>query len=100
MNESDFMQVTGSGMTERDPWLPEVWTEADGLHIDVRGLLPPQPLVQILQLVRSSENGGPIIVHHDREPALLYAELLQLGWWAERIPGEPGEVRLELTRRR
>jgi hypothetical protein len=85
-------------MTSRDPWLSQVWAGPDGTHIDVRGLPPPQPLVQILQLVTRSSDGGPIIVHHDRDPALLYAELVQLGWWAERIDGEPGEVRLRLAR--
>ena len=33
----------------------------------------------------------------DRDPLLLYPELVQIGWWAERIPGEPGEVRLRLA---
>jgi hypothetical protein len=86
-------------MNTDDPWLPRIWAEDDGLHIDVRGLLPPQPLVQILQLVSQCEGGGPITVHHDRDPAMLYPELLQVGWWAERIPGDPGEVRLRLAPR-
>jgi hypothetical protein len=30
---------------------------------------------------------------------MLYPELLQVGWWAERIPGDPGEVRLRLAPR-
>ncbi len=28
------------------------WTADDGLHVDVRGLQAPQPLVLILQMVR------------------------------------------------
>jgi hypothetical protein len=39
-----------------------------------------------------------VIVHHDRDPLLLYAELAEIGWVAERIGAEPGEVRLRLTR--
>lgn len=72
------------------------WTEADGIHIDVRGLPPPAPLVRILQLVGSIRDGTPVIVHHDRDPQLLYPELAEIGWTAERIDGEPDEVRLRL----
>ena len=75
------------------------WRDADGEHIDVRGLAPPQPLVSILRLLHQLGQGsGAVIVHHDRDPALLYPELAELGWRAERIDGAPGEVRLRLTR--
>jgi hypothetical protein len=74
------------------------WTEADGIHIDVRGLPPPAPLVSILQLVGSIRGRTPVIVHHDRDPQLLYPELAEIGWTAARIDGEPGEVRLRLER--
>ena len=72
------------------------WRDAEGRHIDVRGLAPPAPLVAILQLVGEEAAGAPVIVHHDRDPQLLYPELAQIGWAAERIAGEPGEVRLRL----
>ena len=73
------------------------WTDADAVHIDVRGLPPPQPLVAILRLVNEiGESATAVIVHHDRDPLLLYAELAEIGWTAEHIDGEPGEVRLRL----
>jgi hypothetical protein len=74
------------------------WHADDGWHIDVRGLPPPQPLVQILRLVHSAKPHETVIVHHDRDPQLLYPELAQIGWQAEPMPGEPGEVRLRLSR--
>ncbi len=74
------------------------WTDADGEHIDVRGLQPPGPLVLIIELVESITETTPVIVHHDRDPALLYPELAELGWTAARIDGEPGEIRLKLER--
>ncbi|MDT3677457.1 MAG: DUF2249 domain-containing protein [Burkholderiaceae bacterium] len=74
------------------------WVEADGVHIDVRGLPPPQPMVQILTLVRSIDNDQAVVVHHDRDPQLLYPELAEIGWSAEIVDGEPGEVRLRLVR--
>lgn len=74
------------------------WTEADGVHVDVRGLAPPQPMVEILSLVRSIDDDRAVIVHHDRDPQLLYPELAEIGWSARIVDGEPGEVRLRLVR--
>jgi hypothetical protein len=76
-----------------------IWEAADGTHVDVRGLAPPRPLVQIMRVVLGSAGVAAIVVHHDRDPALLYPELAQAGWQADRLEGEPGEVRLRLTRR-
>jgi len=72
------------------------WADPDGWHIDVRGLPPPQPLVAILRLIDSTPTLRVLIVHHDRDPMLLYPELAERGWAAERIEGAPGEVRLRL----
>jgi uncharacterized protein (DUF2249 family) len=74
------------------------WEDTEGSHVDVRGLPPPEPLVAILELVASIRNATAVIVHHDRDPKLLYPELAELGWTAERIEGNPGEVRLKLER--
>lgn len=80
------------------------WTEPDGVHIEVRGLAPPAPFVMILKLLDSLERSGglgqaaSVVVHHDRDPVPLYAELAQRGWQAQRIEGEPGEFRLRLNR--
>lgn len=72
-----------------------------GEHIDVRGLPPPQPLVAILRLVlEHAQTGTAVIVHHDRDPLLLYPELAERGWYAERIDSASGEVRLRLSRSR
>ena len=74
------------------------WVAADGIHIDVRGLSPPGPLVAILELVGSIGDATPVIVHHERDPQMLYPELAEIGWAAHRIDGEPGEIRLKLER--
>jgi len=77
---------------------PPATLGSDGCwHLDVRGLPPPQPLVAILRHVDlQGQDGRPLIVHHDRDPALLHPELAERGWWAELIEGDPGEVRLRL----
>jgi hypothetical protein len=74
------------------------WVEPDGVHIDVRGLPPQEPLVAILTLVRDTQEGTTVIVHHEREPHLLYPELAEIGWRAERLDAPAGEVRLRLSR--
>jgi uncharacterized protein DUF2249 len=75
------------------------WRDDDGEHIDVRGLAPPAPLVEILRLIVGGVSDA-VIVHHDRDPLLLYPRLAEIGWSAERIAGEPGEVRLRLVHAR
>ena len=74
------------------------WHDADGIHIDVRGLPAPEPLVEILRLLRELREPTAVIVHHEREPLLLYPELAEIGWSARHIDAEPGEVRLRLER--
>jgi uncharacterized protein (DUF2249 family) len=74
------------------------WLTDDCWHIDVRGAPAPQPLVEILRLAGSLRDGTTVTVHHDRDPVMLYPELAQIGWQAERVEGEPGEVRLLLRR--
>ena len=76
---------------------PRQWHDADGAHIDVRGLAPPQPLVEILRLVDSLPRDAVLIVHHDREPMLLYPELAERRWLADPLVAPAGEVRLRLT---
>lgn len=75
-----------------------VQRQADGLHIDVRGLEAPQPMVAILRLCASLGEDAAVIVHHDRDPVYLYPELAEIGWTADPLPGTPGEVRLLLRR--
>ena len=78
------------------------WRDEQGEHIDVRGLAPPAPLVEILRLVDALDAGDTppavVVVHHDRDPQLLYPELAERGWTAEPLAGDAGEVRLCLVR--
>jgi hypothetical protein len=74
------------------------WTESDGVHVDVRGLPPPQPMTTILSLVASIGDATAVVVHHDRDPLYLYPELAEMGWVATRIDAPSGEVRLRLCR--
>lgn len=74
------------------------WVEDGRAHIDVRGLPAPQPLVAILRRVHALPADAQLVVHHDRDPQLLYPELAEIGWEAQRIDAPAGEVRLLLRR--
>jgi hypothetical protein len=74
------------------------WTAADGaIHLELRGLQPPQPLVVILRLLHGVGRDAIVVVHLERDPVMLYPELDELGWRAEPLDAEPGEVRLRLV---
>lgn len=85
----------------RDPELFDalLWRQDGRLHIDVRELEPPQPLLAVLRLLERPGTGDEVIFHHDRDPLLLYPELAERDWDSVRLTGDPGEVRLRLTRR-
>jgi len=74
-----------------------IWSAADGLHLDVRGLECPQPLVEILRTIDGGELTA-LIVRLDQEPLLLYAELDGRGWSHELLPADTGGVQLRLSR--
>jgi hypothetical protein len=78
------------------------WRDEDGLHVDVRGLNPPEPMVEILTLLESGEVSS-LTAHLDREPIFLYPELDERGWSYEILPscGDAAcehEVRLLIVR--
>lgn len=83
-----------------------IWRTAEALHIDVRGLDPPEPMVMILQLIDGGETSSPLIAHLDREPIFLYPELDDRGWAHEIVASACGdsacdnEVLLQLVRLR
>lgn len=75
------------------------WQAPDGLHIDTRGLAPPDPMVAILWHIEQPDQRGPIIAHFERDPLPLFEELAERGWSCDYLQRDPGEVRLVLRRR-
>jgi hypothetical protein len=76
---------------------PPRWCEGEVVHLDVRGLPPPQPLVAILRLLREQGDSlVPVVVHLERDPLMLYPHLAEIGWVAECVSAEPGAVVLRL----
>ena len=57
-----------------------MWRTADAIHIDLRGLPPPEPVATVLQTIESGDVDTALVGHFDQEPILLYADLEERGW--------------------
>jgi uncharacterized protein (DUF2249 family) len=52
------------------------------IELDVRGLAPPEPMMRILEKLSEVDDQTILLVHHHREPMLLYEKLQQRGYQA------------------
>jgi hypothetical protein len=68
-----------------------VWRTAKAVHVDVRGLDPPEPMVAILGLIDQGGVEAVLVAHLDREPIFLYPELDDRGWGHEVMEASCGE---------
>jgi hypothetical protein len=79
-----------------------VWRTPDAVHVDLRGLDPPDPMVTVLRMIDQGEVASVLIAHFDREPIFLYPELDDRGWSHDVLPSEcgscAGDVRLCIAR--
>ncbi|UEM18520.1 DUF2249 domain-containing protein [Skermanella mucosa] len=76
---------------------PEPWQAADGTHLDVRGLQPPEPMTRVLDLIDAG-TAERLVLHHDREPVFLFPMLAERGWSCLSVEHLEGEVRVTLAR--
>jgi len=72
-----------------------MWRTADAVHIDLRGLEPPEPMVAVLQAIDGGEVDTALVAHFDREPIFLYPELDDRGWSHELIQSSCGSTDCE-----
>jgi uncharacterized protein DUF2249 len=81
-----------------------LWRTPDAVHVDLRGLEPPEPMVTILRMIDEGEVDTALVAHFDREPIFLYPELEDRGWAHELVshscggPACEDEIQLRLTR--
>lgn len=71
--------------------------EADGLHLDVRGLPAPRPMLEVLSFLDGGSHADAVTVHVPQFPVHLIPELEDRGWHYEIVDDEPGHVILRLT---
>ncbi len=53
------------------------------IELDVRGLEPPEPMVKILETLPKIDEKTLLLVHHHREPLMLYPKLEERGYTAQ-----------------
>ena len=75
-----------------------VAADADMTTLDVRGLEPPEPMVQILERLDVLRPGQRLVVLHERRPMLLYPQLDERGFLHDTEEVEPGLVRIVVRR--
>lgn len=68
-----------------------MWRTADSIHIDLRGLPPPELMRTVLQAIESGEVDAALVGHFDDEPIVLYPELEERGWSHEFVESHCGD---------
>lgn len=59
----------------------ETWSSPDAVvTIDVSELIPPEPMIKILETLESLPDGSSLLVHHVRRPMHLYPQLDAMGF--------------------
>ena len=72
-----------------------MWRTADAVHIDLRGLEAPEPVITVLQAIESGDVDTALVGHFDQEPILLYPELEERGWSHEIMDSHCGSADCE-----
>ncbi len=69
------------------------------IELDVRGLEPPEPMVRIIEKLPEVKKNTVLLVHHHREPLLLYEKLEHLGFQATTQKIEEGYYQVRITKK-
>jgi uncharacterized protein (DUF2249 family) len=67
--------------------------------IDVSELVPPEPMVKILQTLETLPDGSRLLVHHVRRPIHLYDRLDEMGYAHATRDLGPGQVEVMIQKR-
>ena len=69
------------------------------IEIDVRGLEPPEPMVKIIETLPQIGKDNVLLVHHHREPMMLYDKLEHLGYEAATEKISEGYYKVRITKK-
>lgn len=74
-------------------------SEPTTIEIDVRGLEPPEPMVKIIEMLPQVGINTTLLVHHHREPMMLYDKLDHLGFQASSEKISEGYFKVRITKK-
>lgn len=70
------------------------------IELDVRQLVPPEPMMKILENISKVDDKTVMIVHHHREPMMLYPKLEERGYKAVTNKIEENYYKVVITKKR
>jgi hypothetical protein len=84
----------GEAVEAPTPWPAPVRT----VTIDVSDLVPPEPMIRILETLEQIGPGEALLVSHVRRPVYLYARLDELGYLHQTRELGPNQVALTILK--
>ena len=69
------------------------------IEIDVRKLEPPEPMIKILEMLAQVDEKSLLLVHHHREPMMLYPKLEERGYQAVSNKIEENYYKVVITKK-
>ncbi|TAK34211.1 MAG: DUF2249 domain-containing protein [Chloroflexota bacterium] len=79
---------------------PSEEVPTDTLTVDVRELVPPQPMLRIMDALERLQSGQTLLVHHVRRPVYLFPRLDEMGYRYQVRDIGPEQVDLLITKPR
>jgi len=70
------------------------------IELDVRELVPPEPMIKILETLSQVDDNTLLLVHHHREPMMLYPKLEERGYEAVTNKIEENYFKVVITKKR
>jgi len=85
----DLPPSNGSASAGSTIWQSDIAAE---VTIDVSELVPPEPMIKILEALEQLQPGSRLLVHHVRRPIHLYDRLNEMGYRHQTRDLGPGKV--------
>lgn len=93
--------VTGSGIKEETKVTqPSADDYENVIELDVRELVPPEPMMKILENISKVDEKTVMVVHHHREPMMLYPKLEERGYTATTNKIDENYYKVVITKKR
>ena len=70
------------------------------IEIDVRELVPPEPMIKVLESLSDVDEETVLVVHHHREPMMLFPKLEERGFTAMTNKIEENYYKVVITKKR